>query len=397
MAFIALAGVVPSAQSAPNPYKNTFCNPVNVNYNFFKNSDLLVFREAADPGIVVFKNDYYLFASHSGGYWWSTDMLHWNFVIPTVINIGAYAPTVEVQGDTMYFTAWGGDLCKTTDPKSGTWTKIRGEPGNTDPCLLSDDNDTWYCYSAFGSATDGKIRVEQLDHANNFTTIAKNDSLMSADWTHYGFEVHGENNSETGNAFTFLEGPWVTKFKGLYYLQYAVPGTEYRIYCDGCYVSSSPMGPFSFCPYSPISFKPGGFVTGTGHSCTFKDINGRYWHVTTVTVSVLTGFERRLAILPAGFDSANWLHTDTYLGDYPQYLPGKAPANAESNLLGGMQLSFKKASVASSTLSGHPASDAFDENIRTWWSATSANAGEWLRVDLGKSCAVGAIQTNFAE
>jgi xylan 1,4-beta-xylosidase len=395
-AFVAVIGTL-SLTAAPNPYKNTFCNPINVNYNFFKNSNSLVFREAADPGIVVFKNNYYLFASHSAGYWWSTDMLNWNLVIPTVINIGAYAPTVEVQGDTMYFTAWGGDLCKTTDPKSGTWTKIRSEPGNTDPCLLSDDNGKWYCYSAVGGATDSKLRVEQLDPANKFATIAKNDSLLAADLKNHGFEINGENNTNINSGVTFLEGPWMTKYKGMYYLQYAVPGTEYRVYCDGCYISSSPMGPFTFCPYSPISFKPAGFVTGTGHSCTFKDLNSKYWHVTTVTVSVLTGFERRLAIFPAGFDSANWLHTDTYLGDYPQYLPGKAPANAENNLLGGMLLSFKKASLSSSTLSGLGASNAFDEDIRTWWSATSANAGEWLRVDLGKSCDVGAIQTNFAE
>jgi hypothetical protein len=395
--FEALAGEVSMASAAPNPYANTFCNPVNVNYNFFKNSDALVFREAADPGIVVFKNDYYLFASHSAGYWWSPDMVSWKLVIPTVVNMDAYAPTVAVEGDTMYFTAWGGDLCKTTDPKSGTWTKIRGEPGNTDPCLFRDDNGAWFCYSSVGGATDTKARVEALDRAHGFATTAKNDSLFSADLNNHGFEVHGENNTETTSGITFLEGSWMTKYKNKYYLQYAVPGTEYRIYCDGCYVSSAPMGPFTFCPNSPISYKPGGFVTGTGHSCTFTDVYGKYWHVTTVTVSVLTGFERRLAIFPAAFDSTDLLHTDTYLGDYPQYLPGKAPANSESNLLGGMQLSFKKASVASSTMSGHPASDAFDENIRTWWSATSATVGEWLRVDLGKSCDVGALQTNFAE
>jgi hypothetical protein len=35
-----------------------------------------------------------------------------------------------------------------------------------------------------------------------------------------------------------LEGAWVTKHDGKYYLQYAAPGTEYNIYADGVYVSN---------------------------------------------------------------------------------------------------------------------------------------------------------------
>ncbi len=50
-ASIAMIGSA-SLLAAPNPYVNTFCNPINVSYNFWKNSDSLVFREAADPGIL---------------------------------------------------------------------------------------------------------------------------------------------------------------------------------------------------------------------------------------------------------------------------------------------------------------------------------------------------------
>ena len=369
-ALVLAIGNIFRSMSASNPYQYTFCNPINVNYNFFRNSDSVVYREAADPGIMVFQNNYYLVASHSGGYWWSTDMLHWNFVIPTGLNIDAFAPTLEQWGDTMYYTAWGCDMCKTTDPRSGIWTSIRGEPGQIDPCLLKDGN-MWYCYSASGNQT---VLVQRLDSSNKFSTIAETDSLI---WPHiksHGFEAHGEDNV-TSDTTTYIEGPWVNKFNGSYYLQYATPGTEFRVYGDGCYMSKSAMGPFTFCPNSPISFKPGGFVTGTGHSCTFTDAYGKYWHVTTVTVSVLTGFERRLAVFPAGFDSAGLLHANTYLGDYPQYIPGKAPANAPDNLAGLMLLSFNKPATVSSTLSGHPAANELDENIRTWWSATTANAG----------------------
>ncbi len=44
-----------------------------------------------------------------------------------------------------------------------------------------------------------------------------------------------------------------------------------------------------------------------------------------------------------------------------------------------------------------PAPNAFDENIRTWWSAATGNPGEWLQVDLGKPCRIEAMQINFAD
>ena len=53
--------------------------------------------------------------------------------------------------------------------------------------------------------------------------------------------------------------------------------------------------------------------------------------------------------------------------------------------------------TASSTLSGHPTSLALNEDIRTWWSASSGRAGEWFEVDLGAVCELRAVQTNFAD
>ena len=60
-----------------------------------------------------------------------------------------------------------------------------------------------------------------------------------------------------------------------------------------------------------------------------------------------------------------------------------------------MLLSFGKAAKASSRLDGLPPENAFD--VRTYWSARTANQGEWLSVDLGKVCRIEAAQVNFAE
>ena len=60
----------------------------------------------------------------------------------------------------------------------------------------------------------------------------------------------------------FIEGAWMTKHGGHYYLQYGAPGTEYNVYADGTYVGDDPLGPFTYAPYNPVAYKPGGFVHG---------------------------------------------------------------------------------------------------------------------------------------
>jgi hypothetical protein len=62
-----------------------------------------------------------------------------------------------------------------------------------------------------------------------------------------------------------------------------------------------------------------------------------------------------------------------------------------------MLVSYGKAAKASSSLEGALPENAFDEEVRTYWSARTANAGEWLSVDLGKVCRLEAAQVNFAE
>jgi len=64
---------------------------------------------------------------------------------------------------------------------------------------------------------------------------------------------------------------------------------------------------------------------------------------------------------------------------------------------GWMLLSYRKAATASSSLTDHPVSMAFDEEIRDYWSAKTGDKGEWLCVDLGEQATVRAVQINFAE
>ena len=43
----------------------------------------------------------------------------------------------------------------------------------------------------------------------------------------------------------YIEGAWMDKRCGKYYLQYACPGTQFNTYSDGVYVSDNPLGPFT--------------------------------------------------------------------------------------------------------------------------------------------------------
>jgi hypothetical protein len=212
----------------------------------------------------------------------------------------------------------------------------------------------------------------------------------------YGWEIPGEFHELNRNGWN--EGAWMIKHNNRYYLQYSAPGTEFKTYADGVYTSDAPLGPFTYETYSPFSYKPGGFAGGAGHSSTFQDNYGNYWHISTMTISVRHMFERRLGLYPADIDKDGVMRTFTAFGDYPTIVPDhKMDFENESLFKGWMLLSFKKNADASSALERFPVNNAFDEDIRTWWSAETGNPGEWISVELDDNSTVNAIQVNFAD
>ena len=136
---------------------------------------------------------------------------------------------------------------------------------------------------------------------------------------------------------------------------------------------------------------------GAGHGSTFPDPWGNFWHVATGLNWIKYKFERRLVLFPAGFDPGGQLYCNTAFGDYPQFLPTGPRDHLQSTFTGWMMLSYRKSCQSSSALPGKNAELAFDENIRTYWSAASADPGEFLSVDLGRVCAVYAFQVNYAD
>jgi hypothetical protein len=207
-----------------------------------------------------------------------------------------------------------------------------------------------------------------------------------------------ETLTEGARNYPCREGPWVFQRNGIYYLTYATPGTASKWYSDGLYTSNNPMGPFAYHQFAPVSTKPGGFIGSVGHSCIFQDKHGNWWQIASMWIGVSTDFERRLGLFPVEFDVNGDIHTHTEFGDYPVMMPTRA-ASPQSLSSGWNVLTHGKgvSVTTSSMLTGHPAELAIDENVRTWWSAATGNSGEWLKIDLGKKCAVNAVQVNFAE
>ncbi len=375
----------------------TFCNPVNINYQY---QPYFRGRESADPAVVLFKGVYYLFASHGSGYWYSDDLVNWSFVeadLEKQPQFALYAPATMALGDRLYVAhSQGGDMLYSETPKDpDSWVNLGHAYEWNDPALFLDDDGKVYLYD--GLSPVEPLRAARLDPDNDMALLEGPVSIFQSDKERRGFERRGDEN-EINDQNPHLEGSWMFKTNGKYYLTYAVPGTEYAAYCDGCAVSDSPMGPFTCCDNSPAVYKATGFMRGCGHGCLFADKNGKLWKMDTVSISVNHIFERRLCLFPAKIGDDGRLYTNAVRGDYPMLYPHDTADPFADGDAGWHLLSYGKRTQASSALdAAHGPEKAADENMRTWWSAASGRAGERLSLDLGRTCEVRAVQINFAD
>jgi xylan 1,4-beta-xylosidase len=394
-AFTSIAFCQVKTVKRVNATQTTICNPINLSYRFCLDNPSR--REAADPTMITFKGEYFLFASKVGGYWHSTDLINWDLITSADLPLENYAPTAVVIKDNVYFMASGGapiKIYKTADPKSGKWEIVNSvfPIGMTDPDLFLDDDGRLYFY--YGCSKVNPIYGVELD-PKTLNPIGKPVGCFNNNKAVFGWEQRGDYNNESDDPWT--EGSWMTKHDGKYYLQYASPGTQYKSYCDGVYVADQPLGPFKPALHNPCSSKPEGFIAGAGHSSTFQDKFGNYWRISTMTISVKQMFERRLGLFPVFFDKDGELYTYTGFGDFPFVVPQKKISGPEELFPGWMLLSYRKPIQVSSELKDHPKSFAVDEEIRTYWSAQTGNKGEWMSMDLQKQSMINAVQINFAE
>lgn len=420
-----------------------YCNPLNLpyKYQFVKHNNPMqaggkqnIYREAADPSLILFKDIYYLFPSMTAGFFTSDDLCDWTFhEFLSNMPIYDYAPDVRAVGDYLYFCASKRDescsYFRTKDPLTEPFEEIPGTFAFWDPNLFLDDDGRLYFYWGCSNMTpiygveldpdtmkplteplemfdsDNKTRGYErvgYDHVSPKTReeIEAAAQAMIAQMMQAPEEMRrasGFANEEAVRRTAYavmgddpyIEGAWMTKHNGRYYLQYAIPGTEYNVYGDGVFVADKPLGPYTLAENNPYSYKPGGFMTGAGHGSTLEDKRGNFWHTSTMQISHNDSMERRVGLWRAGFDGDGELYCDQRYGDWPVAMD--APAFSKPQW---MLLSYGKAVRASS---GQGMENVTDENARTWWKAETSQPGQWVEVDLGKVMDVHAIQINFAD
>lgn len=416
-----------------------YCNPVNINYRYQFNADqrknkISICREAADPSMISFKGKYFIFASMTLGVWVSDDLVHWeNHKLSSELPLYDYAPDVRVMGEYVYFCASKrGENCdryRTKDIINGPYEKIEGTFDYWDPNLFVDDDGRVYFY--WGCSNETPIWGVELN-PETMEPMGEKKELISGNPKKYGYERVGEDNSRIPKSeaeieaafqhfvkaqgtpieqippqyvplikgmFTdkpYIEGAWMDKRQGKYYLQYAFAGTQYNTYGDGVYVSDSPLGPFVLAGNNPYSYHPGGFMPGAGHGSTMEDLFGNIWHTATMRISVNHDFERRVGIWKAAYDEDGELCCNQRYGDWPIAVgDGKDDdiwANPE-----WMLFSYGKRVSASSYVEGKEPNLVCNENVQNWWQAKTNHTDEWLLMDLGKEMDVRGIQVNFAD
>ena len=379
----------------------TYCNPLNLDYTYpFHNSHLgKSYRSGADPAVVEFRGEYYMFVTRSWGYWHSKDLLNWDFITPEKWYFeGCNAPAAHNYKDSVLYVcgnpSGARSILYTDNPKRGDWKAVPSVLHDLqDPALFIDDDERAYMY--WGSSNRWPIRGKELDMKNKFLPIAKKpDSLLFLRPDIHGWERFGENH--TSDIKPFIEGAWMTKHNGKYYLQYAAPGTQFNVYGDGVYVGKSPLGPFEYAAHNPFCYKPGGFATGAGHGSTVCGPGGIYWHFGTIHLSINYKFERRLCMFPTFFDEDGAMYSDTYFGDYPHYSPDQVSRQTTSGgFRGWMLLSYGKPVKASSQLESYPVENVTDENLKTFWVAEKNDDKQWVEIDLEEVSDVYALQLNF--
>ncbi|WP_339647723.1 family 43 glycosylhydrolase [uncultured Salegentibacter sp.] len=410
--------------SAQEVVPETYINPLDIDYTYmvYNSSKNISYRSGADPAVIEFQGEYYMFVTRSFGYWHSKDLINWEFIKPEQWYFeGSNAPTAFNYNDSLVYFAGDpagyGSILYTDDPKSGKWTPTASISNNIqDSELFIDDDGKTYLY--WGSSNVHPLKVKMLDKDDRFLETGVEKELINLVEEEHGWERFGENNYHPTLKEGYMEGASMTKHDGKYYLQYAAPGTQFNVYADAAYVGETPLGPFKYMKNNPMSLKPGGFTNGAGHGITMEQTNGQYWHFATMALASNSHWERRLAMFPTYFDDEGLMYTITSYGDYPLYGPDHSTKAGLHN--GWMLLSYKGETTVSSSqmqIRKSTATDGdfditempleknsegeiiskllTDESPKSFWVAEANDDNQWVEIEMLAPGNIYAFQLNF--
>ena len=330
------------------------------------------YRGLADPAVIYYDRKWYMYPTCRMVYV-SEDFINWEYH-PVKPDMLGYAPSAVVSGDMIFlakasvrYKAHGLELCVSDKPEGpfrslGFITDINGDivpEAEYDPMLFADDDGEMYLYYGMGAAGIFGVRLQrgnpvQFDCAPVNLLCYKPEH----EWEHMGEEYEDPT-------WSWIEGSWMVKHGGIYYLTYCATGTHLTTYAMGVYRSASPLSGFEYQPNNPVLRSRTGLMRGSGHGCFTEGPDGTMWVFYTSTVGYAHPYERVIGMDRAYFDADNNLCCGD-VTDKPQLAPGlKLPdSNGYKELL---PISRRCFCQASSYSSGRCAFYALDGSMLTFW------------------------------
>lgn len=347
---------------------------------------------SGDVTVIKEQGKYYMFCT-GGGAWVSDDMLNWTFHRVEGVPV---APDVVKYNGEFYMCGNDGPLYKADHPLGpytslGDWKNTPdvegGWNGAFDMEIFIDDDNTPYLYYA-GRGVSG-IFVVKLDPKDLTRFDGQVKHLFGFNNEHI-WERYGEMNEYTDVAW--VEGPWLQKYNGKYYLQYSASGTQWKTYAEGYYTSKSPMGPFEYAPNNPLLRKTEGLVTGTAHGSIVEGPDGNLWQFYTIVLSNPPG-GRRIGMDRIVFDADG--NMSVTITDTPQLAP-MATSNSESIASIPVTINKFRAMNALSKVSteqeGRFAAYAVDNSSGTWWEPAANDSLPTLTIELSPATRFDVVQ-----
>ena len=212
-----------------------------------------------------------------------------------------WAPEVYSQGDgfAMYFSRELHISCARAPHPAGPFVEVGRKPifdmpnehWIDDTCFVDDDGQAYIYFSRRPKGAPGSELWGAELKADRATM--REESLFCC----FGPSEEWELRSEP---IRTVEGPFMLKHEGKYYLTYTANHFESHDYAVGYAVAESPRGPFVKPSDNPILRRPSGYV-GTGHHAFFYDKEGRLRIVFHAHYSAEQMFPRRVLIGIADF------------------------------------------------------------------------------------------------
>ena len=401
--------------------KKTYCNPLSIPDIYraeetwavmsFTGEPVTDYRSISDPSVLYHEGKWYLYTSY-GMSWVSEDFINWKHYHTDPYNNNHkpnYSPCVVPFKGRYLMTSHTNGLYIGDSPIGpfeymGDFVRLDGTtfcPADT--VLYLDDDGRLYMY--FCQVTEGT-------HKRSFITGTYGAELDTNDPTRLisdivcihtfnpdnKWERFGEKRQDTCTGW--IEGQWMYKKNGRYYLIYATSGTEYSAYCMAAYYSDKgPLEGFVLQKNNPITESRSGLIRGAGHGCVTEGPNNTLWAFYTISLNYTHMYERRIGMDLLDINEDGEIYAPHGVTDTPQFAPGYMPDPVKNNDAGLYPLTHRQRGMvrASSKVYGHEPFYALDENMQTFWEPSDSDETPSIEVELQAPYNVSAFRVMWKE